>query len=193
MKNGKRELIFPHNGSSPRVEFPYTYLMAWLAMHCPTLIKPGEEPPEDARIALLCRFEESKWVLHYVARIRKIVHFHDNYSLFWCFPHIPSTTYGEEFIDNGDGQSSLGHGTFKWLVSIRPSHLLYHCKDIVFLKPYVPSRFARQFGYDHIYVGNLNPWLGNTGSLIDGARTWGYFIAKCTKALFVCHSGPQIF
>ena len=74
----------PHDVLSPRVQLPYTYLMAWFAMHCPSLIKLREEPPEDARIALPW-FEESKWILNYVARIRKIIHFHNNYSLFWCF------------------------------------------------------------------------------------------------------------
>jgi len=68
-KKGKRELVLPHDGPSPRVELPCTYLMAWFAMHCPTLIKPGKEPPEDARIALLHRFKESKWVQNYVAGI----------------------------------------------------------------------------------------------------------------------------
>jgi len=38
-------------------------------MQCPTLIKPGEELPEGVQIALLRQFEESKWILIYVAGI----------------------------------------------------------------------------------------------------------------------------
>ena len=33
-KAGK-ELIFPGNGPSSRVEMLYAYLMAWFALHCP--------------------------------------------------------------------------------------------------------------------------------------------------------------
>ena len=48
----------------------------------------------------------------------------------------------------------------------------------------MPSRFARQFGYDQLYVDNPNPHLGHTGSLIDNARALRYFIAGYTGAPF---------
>ena len=54
----------------------------------------------------------------------------------------------------------LGEGTFKWLVSVKPSHLVYRCGDDCYLEPYLPSCFAKQFGYDQLYVGNPNPRLG---------------------------------
>jgi len=63
----------------------------------------------------------------------------DSYSLFQCFPNIPGTEYGEKFQDNGDSQSSLGLGTFKWLVSIRPFHLVYRCGDDCYLEPFICS------------------------------------------------------
>ena len=53
-------------------------------------------------------------------------------------------------------------------------------RDTYYLEPYVPSRFARQFGYDQLYVGNPNN-LAFMGSLIDGARAWRFFIAGCTE------------
>ena len=56
-----------------------------------------------------------------------------------------------------DERSSFGQGVFKWLVSIRPSHLVYRCSDICYLEPYIPSHFARQFAYDQLYVDNPNP------------------------------------
>jgi len=43
-------------------------------MHCPFLIKPGEEPPKGAQFAILCRFENSRWSQNYVAGIQKMVH-----------------------------------------------------------------------------------------------------------------------
>ena len=50
------------------------------------------------------------------------------------------------------------------------------------MEPYVPSRFARQFGYDQLYVGNPNLNLAFMGSLIDGARAWRFFTAGGTRA-----------
>ena len=54
--------------------------------------------------------------------------------------------YGEEFKDAGDGKTSLSQGIFEWLVSIRPSHLVYMSGDTCYLEPYVPSQFARKLG-----------------------------------------------
>ena len=117
-----------------------------------------------------------------MAAIRKLLCRHDVYSLFLCFPYIHDAGYGEEFKDVGERQTSLSQGVFEWLVSIRPSHLLYRSGDTCYLKPYVRSRFARQFGYDQLYVGNSNSSLAFMGSLIDGARAWRFYIAGCTEA-----------
>jgi len=68
-----------------------------------------------------------------------------------------------------DGKTLLSRGIFEWLVSIPPSHLVYWSEDTCYLEPYVPSRFARQFGYNQLYVGNPNASLAFMGSLIDGA------------------------
>ena len=86
----------------------------------------------------------------YVAEARKLVRRHDAYSLFRCFPRIRGTGYNEEFRDAESGRSPMSRGVFEWLVSIWPSHLLYRSGDTCYLEPYVPSRFARQFGYDQL-------------------------------------------
>ena len=95
-KKARKEFILPRDGPYPRVELPYTYLIVWLVMHYPSLIKPREEPPEDAQIIFLRRFEDSKWSMNYATRIRETIRQHDNYSLFWCFPHISGIEYVEE-------------------------------------------------------------------------------------------------
>ena len=77
---------------------------------------------------------------------------------------------------------SLSRGVLEWLDSIRPSHLVYRSGDTCYLEPYVPSQFARQFGYDQLYIGNPNTNLAFMGSLIDGARAWRFYIAGCTEA-----------
>ena len=56
-----KELIFPRDGPCPRVELPYTYLMAWFALYFPAIIKLGEEPAEDAHFAYLYHLENSQW------------------------------------------------------------------------------------------------------------------------------------
>ena len=117
-----------------------------------------------------------------MAEARKLVRRYDVYSLFRCLPRIRGAGYDEEFRDAGEGQSSLSRGVFEWLVSIWPSHLLYRSGDTCYLEPYVPSRFARQFGYDQLYVGNPNLDLAFMGSLIDGARAWRFFTAGGTGA-----------
>jgi len=104
-----------------------------------------------------------------VAAVRKLLCRHDAYSLFRCFPYIRGVGYGEEFKDVGDGRTSLSRGVFEWLVSIKLSHLMYQSRDVCYWEPFVPSHFARQFGYDQLYVGNPNVNLAFMGSLIDGA------------------------
>jgi len=96
----------------------------------------------------------------YLAGVRRLVERQDSYSLFRYFPHIPDTTYGEEFHNIGEEHTILGDCTFRWLVSIKPSHLVYQCGDNCYLEPYLPRHFARKFGYDQLYVGNPNPLSG---------------------------------
>jgi len=174
--------ILPCDGPNPRVGLPYTYLMAWFALHCPTLIGAGVDPPQDVHTALLRRFEGCSWQKIYVAEARKLVRRYDAYSLFRCFPRMRDAGYNGEFHDAESGDSPMSQGVFEWLVSIRPSHLLFRSGDTCYLEPYIPSRFARQFGYDQLYVGNPNPDLHFLGSLIDGARAWQFFTADGTGA-----------
>ena len=137
--------------------------MAWFALHCPSIIQAGEEPPVSVRMALLHRFEGCSWSKTYVAAVCKLLCRHDVYSFFRCFPYIRDAGYGEEFKDVGERQMSLSRGVFEWLVSIRSSHLLYRSGGTCYLEPYVPSRFARQFGYDQLYIGNPNSSLDFMG------------------------------
>jgi len=127
-------------------------------------------------MALFRQFEGSSSSQTYVAAVCKLLCRYDVYSLF-RYPYICDAGYGEKFKDVGDGKTSLSQGIFEWLVSIRPSYLVYRSGDICYLEPYVPSQFSRQFEYDQLYVGNPNTNLAFMGSLIDGARAWPYFIA----------------
>ena len=123
-------------------------------------------------MALLHRLEGSSWLRTYVVAVRKLLCQYDVFNLFRCFSYIRDAGYGKEFKDVGDGKTSLSRGIFEWLVSIRPSHLVYRSGDTCYLEPYVPSQFARQFRFDQLYIGNPNTSLAFMGSLIDGARAW---------------------
>jgi len=119
---------------------------------------------------MFAAFKNSQWIGIYLAGVRRMVKRQDSYNLFRYFPHIPDTTYGKEFRDVGDERTMLENDTFRWLVNIRFSHLVYRCGDDCYLEPYLPYCFAKQFKYDQLYVGNPNPQPRYMGSLIDCAR-----------------------
>ena len=56
----------------------------------------------------------------------------------------------------------------------------------------MPSHFARQFGYNQLYVGNPNAGLCFSENLFEGARAWYYNVAGGTKAVFsLPHKTPN--
>jgi len=58
----------------------------------------------------------------------------------------------------------------------------------------MPSRFARQFGYDQLYIGNPNADLSFSGNLFEGARAWYYSVAGGTKTIFsLPHKMPNCY
>jgi len=115
-KRGKGAIL-PHDGLNPRIGLPYTYLMSWFTLHCPTIIQAGEEPPEGVRVAHLRRFEGSSWSRIYVAAVRKLLCWYDVDSLFWRFPYICDAGYGDKFKDVRDSKTSSSRGVFEWLIS----------------------------------------------------------------------------
>src|SRR3954463_5788139 len=52
------------------------------------------------------------------------------------------------------------------------------------IEPYTLSRFARQFGYDQLYVGNPHSELTVQGTLLEGARRWFYSVAGGAGVIF---------
>jgi len=100
--------------------------------------------------------------------VQKLVRRYDTYSLSGASPLFPvldmmknSKMWGMEDLRLGMAYSS------GWSVSISLSVSL---RRYMLSRAYIPSRFARQFGYDQLYVGNPNLRLAFMGSLIDGAR-----------------------
>lgn len=116
--------------------------------------------------------------------VQALLH-HQNYEINQCFPVFPNDNYGARFKDNLglDNFSTLSSGVFWRLINISPSHLVYR-QDMYHIEPYLPSRFACQFDYTQLYVGNPNKVLAYQGNLFEGIRRWFYFIARGTGAEF---------
>ena len=56
----------------------------------------------------------------------------------------------------------------------------------------MPNRFARQFGYDQLYVGNPNAKLSFSGNLFEGAWAWYYSVAGGTSYFQLASQDAQL-
>ena len=118
--------------------------------------------------------------------IRQILQSIMNYQLVQYFPDFLGASYGERFFDRpgADGFAILSSRIFWWLINIRPGYLVFRQENICPIEPYLPSQFARQFGYDQLYVGNPNLGLHFSSNLFEGARTWYFNVTGGTEARF---------
>jgi len=58
----------------------------------------------------------------------------------------------------------------------------------------MPSHFARQFGYDQLYVGNHNTGLRFSDNLFEGTRAWYFSVAGGTRVIFsLPHRTPNYY
>ena len=88
----------------------------------------------------------------------------------------------------------LPSGVFLWLINIRPGYLIFRQGNSCTIEPYMPNRFARQFSYDQLYIGNPNADFSFSGNLFEGARAWYYSVAGGTKAIFsLPHKTPNCY
>ena len=149
-QNGKPQLKIPN----PRVELPYTYLMAYYIMHCPSLMIAV--PALEGFVPFVQRLEDSNWIHYCMFSIRTTILSGTNYQLAMCFPEIHDASYGDRFLDfaGSDGFTTLSSGIFWWLINIRPEYLIFRQGNACTIEPYTPSRFARKFGYDQLNIRN---------------------------------------
>jgi len=82
---------------NPHLELPYTYLMTWYIMHCPTLMS-AVQSSEDS-MPFVQRLECLAWNGWYMLKIRQILQCSMNYQLVRCFPEFSRALYGEKFSD----------------------------------------------------------------------------------------------
>ena len=132
----------------PRVELSYTYLVAWFVLHCPALMTAPHPAPADGFVPFVHRLEDSAWNDGYMATIRKVMQSSMNYQIFCCFPEIGDGGYGDKFanIVGPNGFTMLSSSVFWWLVNIRPGYLIFRQGNSCCIEPYMPNRFAHQFG-----------------------------------------------
>ncbi|ONK67154.1 uncharacterized protein A4U43_C06F16570 [Asparagus officinalis] len=76
-------------------------------------------------------------------------------------------------------------------MNIRPGYLTFWVRNQCFIVPYLPCRFAHQFGYDQLYVGNPRQQLRTHGGLVDGLRAWLWTVTGCTGAKFSLPSAER--
>src|SRR4051812_37882814 len=194
IQHGLREVsasYLTNSSKPPRARFAYTYLVAWYVLHCPALMTPT--PSLDLTTPFIGSVAECSWTLSQRPEIRQLLSRLENYQLYRCPPSFDKTVDGGSFVDlaGEDGSTMLAPGPFTWLLNIRPGYHLFHWKMECWIEPYTPSRFARQFGYDQLYVGNPNSDLAAQGTLLEGARAWFYSIAGGTGATFLLPSSRR--
>ena len=129
---------------NPRVELPYTYLMAWFVMHCPSLMSAPDVAPEDALVPLVQRLEKASWTHGHIVDMRKALRQHVNFEFYRCFLQFANRGYRDMFQDEPslNKYSLLSLGCFQWLVNIRLGYLVCRLGPVCRIEPYTPSRFA---------------------------------------------------
>src|SRR3954470_10862517 len=125
-----------------------------------------------------------------------------NYLTCPCLVYIPGGSPGSCYVDergpkDSDRYTVLSPAGLAWLINIRAGYLVFRSRDCCITEPYLPCRFARQFGYDQFLVGNPHQSLWFIGSLSQASRCWFFSIAGCTHARFMlpreAHSLRQSF
>ncbi|XXG62800.1 hypothetical protein AAC387_Pa05g1106 [Persea americana] len=91
---------------------------------------------------------------------------------------------------SGSGRHySLTNAEKAWLFNIRVGTMVY-CKHLfIDIQPYVPSRFALQFGFSQDVVGVPSSKVKRFGGLQDGRNAWAFYSAEDTTAMI---SNPEL-
>ena len=110
---------------NPRIELPYTYLMAWYVMHYPPLMTAV--PSSKGFVPFVQRMENSTWSHYYMFFARNSILNSLNNQLDRCFPEIFDASYGNKFADlaGPDDFTRLPSRVFWWLINIRPGYLIF--------------------------------------------------------------------
>ena len=188
------KMTSPNLTPNLRVELPYTYLMAWYIMHCPSLITSLSAP--EGFVPFVQRLENSNWIQYYMFFIRRTILSGSNYQFARCFPDIPDASYEDKFLDfaDPDGFTTLSSGIFLWLINIRLRSLVFRQGNACTIEAYMPSRFARKFGFDQLYIENPNASLCFSENLFEGVRTWYYNSVGRIGAVFsLPHKTPNSY
>ena len=162
-------------------------------MHCPSLMTAV--PLSEGFVLFMQKLENSSWTHYYMFFVRKSILNISNYKLDRCFSEIADASYGDKFADlaGPDDFTRLPLGIFWWLINIRPGYLIFQQGNSCTIEPYMPIRFAWQFGFDQLYVGNPNTGLCFSENLFEGAQAWYYSVAGGTKAVFsLPHKTPNV-
>src|SRR4051812_8621196 len=114
------------------------------------------------------------WAVSRLPKIRQLLSRPKIYQLYRCPPEFDETAVGGSFVDmaRDDGSTLLALRAFHLAANICSGYHLFHREMDCWIEPYTPLRFAGQFGYDQLYVWNINPELNVRGILLEGSRAW---------------------
>ena len=128
--------------------------------------------------------------------IRKTILNGANYQLDRCFPEIHDASYRDKFtnLSYPDRFTRLPPDILWWLINIQSAYMVFHQGNFYTVEPYMPCRFARQFTYNQLYVGNPNLNFRLCENLFEGARALYYSIAGGIGPIFtLSHKTPNSY
>jgi len=91
---------------NPRVELPYTYLMAWYVMHCPSLMIAVST--SEGFVPFVQWLESSNWSQYYMFYVRKAILSGASYKVDQCFPRSMTPHIGTSLLTLQAQTSSCG-------------------------------------------------------------------------------------
>lgn len=127
----------------PRIDIPYTYLIAWYVMHYPSLMTTLT--PDIGSTPFVQRLERSKWRVQLLPQARKFVDRWVNYTVRPFFVEIPGGSFDIEYADirGSKGYTVMPPIVFDWFMNIRMGYLVFWSRDRCIIVPYMPCRFPR--------------------------------------------------
>ena len=106
-QHGKPKVKVPN----PIIELPYSYLVAWNVMHCPSLMTAAYTSKDF--MSFLQKLERSTWQHAYIFYIRRAIQSYF-YQLVRCLLDIQEMSYGGQFLNivGTDEYTTLSTGVF---------------------------------------------------------------------------------
>ncbi|CAB4282678.1 unnamed protein product [Prunus armeniaca] len=125
---------------------PILYVLGWLGEYFPDLTTRRCDSDFPEHYPLLARYSQIE--AKYVDLTRARIIFIRDYVV--CRPNVFLAHEDYILLDT----ETLAYDTFEYLICMRSALLLVRVGGDLWLEPYYPNRFARQFGFDQGFSAN---------------------------------------